>query len=317
MYLLLLIGLFLLVKGADYFVDGSSEIATFLNIPPVLIGLTIVAFGTSSPEAAVSIVAALKGSGDIALGNVVGSNIFNITFIIGITTILYPLKVEKETIRKEIPFTVLASIVLLILVSDIKLQLFEENLITRADGFVLLSFFIIFIYYLYEVARHSREHTMMERKVKERTSLVKHALFTIGGLFYIIWGSNLVVNNGIKIALTMGMSETLVGLTIVSIGTSLPELITSVIAAVKKKSEIALGNIVGSNIFNLLFVLGTSSAISPISVDHKIFFDIKIMILSTILLFYYSKTQYKLTRVEGILMVISYIGYMTYITIRN
>ncbi|MFZ5969316.1 MAG: calcium/sodium antiporter [Bacillota bacterium] len=316
-YLLLLVGLGLLVKGADYFVEGSSGIAALLKIPPILIGLTIVAFGTSSPEAAVSIAAAIKGNGDIALGNVIGSNLFNITFVVGVTAFLNPLKVERETIRKEIPFTLLASIVLLVLMADMKLQGFDKNLITRSDGLILLAFFSIFISYILEVAMHSREKDETNSAEVGKKTMAKNILFTLGGLAAIVFGGDLVVKSSSEIALSLGMSQTLVGLTIVAVGTSLPELITSVTAAIKKQSEIALGNIVGSNIFNILFILGASASISPLNVDSKMFTDAVLMIITTVILLYFSKTQSKITKTEGIILTAAYIAYMIYIIIRN
>lgn len=316
-YLLLLVGFALLIKGADYFVDGASKIAQALHVSPMLIGLTIVAFGTSSPEATVSIVAALEENAGVAIGNVVGSNIFNITFVVGLTAILNPLTVESETIRKEIPFTLLASTALLILISDMSLQALSENLITRTDGFIFLLFFAIFLYYIFEVARNSRDKLKQENVTSEKPSWGRNILFTIAGLAAIIFGGDLVVNNATKIAFSFGMSETLVGLTIVAVGTSLPELITSVTAAIKKQSEIALGNIVGSNIFNILFVLGAASVISPLAVDSKIFFDVILMIVLTVILLIFSRSHYKIGKFEGIFLTVAYISYMVFIIMRN
>ncbi|MEW9121409.1 MAG: calcium/sodium antiporter [Thermotaleaceae bacterium] len=314
-YFILIAGFALLIKGADYFVEGASGIAKLLRIPPILIGLTIVAFGTSSPEAAVSIRSALNGNNGIALGNVVGSNIFNVSLIIGITAMINPLKVERETVRKEIPFTLLSSILLLILISDVILQEGSINLITRGDGLVLACFFLIFMFYLLEVALHSREKA--EEEGMGAATMGKNSLFTLGGLGSIILGGELVIRSSVSIATALGMSETLVGLTIVAIGTSLPELITSVTAALKKKSEIAVGNIVGSNIFNILFVLGTSSALYPIAVDSKIFFDIKVMIIYTVILLIFSRTHHRISREEGFILLASYLSYMGYIIMRK
>lgn len=316
-YLLLLIGFALLIKGADFFVEGASKIAQALHVSPLLIGLTIVAFGTSSPEATVSIVAALEENAGVAIGNVVGSNIFNITFVVGLTAVLSPLKVESETIRKEIPFTLLASIALLTLISDIKLQSLSANFITRGDGFIFLLFFAIFLYYIFEVARHSRDRIKEENATVEEPSWGKNILFTLGGLAAIIFGGDLTVNSATKIAYSFGMSETLVGLTIVAVGTSLPELITSVTAAIKKQSEIALGNIVGSNIFNILFVLGTASVISPLAVDPRILLDVVLMIILTIVLLLFSRSNSRIGKVEGVFLAIAYIIYMVYIILRN
>ncbi|MZQ98078.1 MAG: calcium/sodium antiporter [Acidaminobacter sp.] len=315
-YVLLLIGFLILVKGADFFVEGSSEIATFLRIPPLLIGLTIVAFGTSAPEAAVSISAALKGTGDIAVGNVVGSNLFNILFILGITAIIQPLVVERQTIKKEIPFALLGSIVLLVLIAD-RVLVNQNAVLSRGDGLILLTYFSVFIYYILEVAKNSREQFELDDIDPSPTNIGKYVLYTIGGLVAIVFGGDMVVKNAIVIAMALGMSETLVGLTIVAVGTSLPELITSVTAALKNKSEIAVGNIVGSNIFNIFFILGISSVIHPIVVDSNILIDAVIMIISTVILLIFSLTHSKITRGEGAAFMLMYLGYMAYILIRN
>ncbi|MBS3995622.1 MAG: calcium/sodium antiporter [Alkaliphilus sp.] len=315
-YLILILGFAALIKGADYFVEGASGIAKILRLPPILIGLTIVAFGTSAPEAAVSIKAAIDGSSGIALGNIVGSNIFNITLIIGITALIFPLAVERETVKKEIPFALLSSILLFILIQDVSLSNHYENLLTKTDGLVFLCFFAIFLFYLFEVAMHSREKTE-EEKNDRSIPVGKNVLSTLGGLTAIIIGGDLVVESSITIANSLGMSETLIGLTIVAGGTSLPELITSVTAAMKKESEIAVGNIVGSNIFNILFVLGVASLISPIPVESKIFIDAFIMIAFTIMMWIFSRTQHKITRMEGIILILSYVVYTTYIIFRN
>ncbi|MFJ7824827.1 calcium/sodium antiporter [Psychrobacillus sp. NPDC096623] len=315
-YILLIVGFALLIKGADLFVDGSSNIAKLLRVPTILIGLTIVAFGTSSPEATVSIIAALEGSADVSLGNVVGSNIFNITLVVGVAAFLYPLRVESETIRKEIPFTILASAALLILISDIVLQGTNSNLLTRSDGFIFLLFLSIFMYYVIEIGLKSRKDTAGET-VPEDIKWGKNILITILGLAAIIFGGDLVVDNGKEIAYSLGMSETLVGLTIIAIGTSLPELVTSVSAALKKESEIAMGNIVGSNIFNILFVLGASATISPLAVNDKMFIDVIIMIVLTIILLVFSRTSFKVGKLEGLVLIAAYLIYFVYIILRN
>lgn len=315
-YVLLLIGFLILVKGADFFVEGSSEIATVLRIPPLLIGLTIVAFGTSAPEAAVSISAALKGTGDIAVGNVVGSNLFNVIFILGITAMIQPLVVERQTVIKEIPFALLGSVVLLVLIAD-RYLIQSSALLSRGDGVILLTYFTIFLYYIFEVAKNSREQFELDDLDPAPVNVLKYVMYTIGGLAAIIFGGDLVVKNAIVIAMALGMSETLVGLTIVAVGTSLPELITSVTAALKNKSEIAVGNIIGSNIFNIFFVLGASSIIHPIVVDSAILVDALFMIASTIILFIFSHTHSKITRGEGAAFMLMYAGYMAYILIRN
>ncbi|WP_226086820.1 calcium/sodium antiporter [Mesobacillus sp. S13] len=316
-YILLAIGFALLIKGADYFVEGSSKIATLLRVPPLLVGLTIVAFGTSSPEATVSIIAAMEGSSEVSLGNVIGSNIFNITLVVGITAMINPLAVETMTIRKEIPFTLLASVALAAVANDIALDMANINLIGRSEGIILLLFFMIFLYYIIEIALNNREPASSVAADAGRGTWGKNIFFTLAGLAAIIFGGDLVVDNATEIALSLGMSETLVGLTIVAVGTSLPELITSITAALKKKSEIALGNIVGSNIFNILFVLGTSATISPLAVNDKIFTDIALMIILTAVLLIFSRSKFKISKVEGAILAAGYIVYLIYIILRN
>jgi cation:H+ antiporter len=312
-----MIGFILLIKGANYFVDGSSNIAKMLNISPLLIGLTIVAFGTSSPEATVSILAALNGNADVAIGNVVGSNIFNITLVVGITAMLNPLKVENDTIRKEIPFTLLASLILMIFISDVMLQSANSNIITRSEGLVLLLIFAVFLYYIFEVARNHKASISNVPAQQGTKQWGKQIVLTVLGLAAIIFGGDLVVRSSTDIAFSLGMSETLVGLTIVAVGTSLPELVTSITAAIKKQSEIALGNIVGSNIFNILFVLGASSVIAPLGVDNRIFIDVFIMIVLTFLLLLFSRTNFKVGKIEGLILAVIYITYLVYIIVRN
>lgn len=316
-YILLLVGFILLIKGADFFVAGASGIAKILRIPPILIGLTIVAFGTSSPEAAVSIKAALNNNSGISIGNVIGSNIFNITFVIGLTALISPLTVQRETILKEIPFTFLSTFILLILIMDERLQDFPINSLGKSDGLVLLSFFAIFMYYLVEMALHSRDKATPEDIKPSAYTVGRNITFTLGGLGGIIWGGNLVVNNASNIAISFGMSDTLVGLTIVAVGTSLPELITSVTAALKNESEIAVGNIVGSNIFNILFVLGSSSLITNLALETKIYTDVLLLLIFTTLLFLFSRTFNKVNRKEGAILLISYVIYTIYIIMRN
>lgn len=317
-YIFLVLGFLILIKGADFFVDGSSSLAKHFKIPPIIIGLTIVAFGTSAPEAAVSITAALNGNGDITIGNIVGSNLINISLIIGVAAIIYPLKVQKTTIIKEIPLALLGSIVLMILVLDINLQNQTTNILTRADGLILLAFFIIFLYYIVEMALKNQAIGYPLDETLKPINLKKNFFITILGLAGVIFGGWVVVTESQTIALSLGMSETLVGLTIVAIGTSLPELVTAITAAFKKENEIALGNIVGSNIFNTLFILGVSATITPLVLETKIFFDIIIMIILTFVLLIFSTThKRKVNRFEGILLTIVYLTYLTFIIIRN
>lgn len=315
-YLLLLIGFILLIKSADFFVDGSSSIAKTLKIPTIVIGLTIVAFGTSAPEAAVSISAALKGQNDIAIANAVGSNIFNLLGVLGISAILSPVKVQKNTIVKEFPFAILASLSLLILSYDIKFQGYNENVLTRSDGLMLFALFLIFMYYLLELALSSKEEMKVE-KGSSKEPIAKSILISIIGIIGIIIGGNLVVDSARDIALTLGMSENLIGLTIVSIGTSLPEFVTSVIAAKKGESDIVIGNIIGSNIFNILFVLGISSIIHSINVTPIVYFDMIIMLVFTVITYIFAVTKKKVTKFEGIILTTTYLLYMIFIIIRQ
>lgn len=317
-YFLLIIGFILLIKGADLFVSGSSGLAKFFKIPPIIIGLTIVAFGTSAPEAAVSISAAIKGSESISVGNIVGSNLINISMIIGITAFIFPLKVERATIRKEIPLALLGSIALLILILDKSLQNSLVSSLSRADGLILLSFFSVFLYYIIEVALKSQNNGHYLLNETQAINIKKASIQTALGLSGIILGGWLVVENAKSIALSLGMSETLVGLTIVAIGTSLPEMVTSITAALKKESEIALGNIIGSNIFNIFFVLGVSATITELVVDAKILFDLILMIALTLILLIFSTTHHrKINKIEGLFLTMVYIGYLIFIIIRN
>ncbi|CEH35173.1 calcium/sodium antiporter [Romboutsia lituseburensis] len=315
-YILLIIGFLLLIKGADTFVVGSSSIAKIFNVPTLIIGLTIVAFGTSAPEAAVSVTAALKGNNDMAIANVVGSNIFNILAVVGIAAFINPIKVQKSTIIKEFPFAILASVVLLILAHDIKFQGYNENLLTRADGLMLLSLFGIFMYYLIEMALTSKEDMNVEQ-AKENISMGKSILMSALGIIGILIGGQLVVNSASSIAIAWGMSENLVGLTIVAVGTSLPEFVTSIIAARKGESDIAIGNVVGSNLFNILFVLGLSATISNISVHPVVFIDMLIMIIVTILAYALAATRKSINKFEGAILAILYIVYMVFVIIRQ
>ncbi|MCG1008554.1 calcium/sodium antiporter [Salinicoccus sp. ID82-1] len=316
-YILLIVGFVLLIKGADYFVEGASNIAVKLNVSPLLVGLTIVAIGTSSPEATVAILAAIDGSSGVVLGNVIGSNIVNITVVVGLTALIAPLTVQSETVRKEIPFALLAAIVMMILMVDIALQSGGENIITRGDGLIILLFFAVFLYYVFEMARKNRSNNVEEVNTDVGESWLKNILFTIGGLVAIIIGGEMVVSSATEIALALGMSEALVGLTIVAVGTSLPEIMTSVTAAMKGKGDMAIGNVVGSNIFNILFVTGTAATVAPIAAESKLFFDGWVMVALTVLLLIFSRTHFKIGRKEGAVLLVAYVAYLIYIIIRN
>lgn len=315
-YILIIIGFLLLIKGADIFVSGSSSIARTLKVPTLIIGLTIVAFGTSAPEAAVSITAAIKGNNDMAIANVLGSNIFNLLAVIGVASIIKPIKVQKSTILKEFPFALLGCVVLIILAHDTKFQGYSINSLTRADGLMFLALFSIFMYYLLEMAITSKEEMDIEKST-EIMPMGKSILLSILGIIGIIIGSQIVVDAASNIAISWGMSQNLVGLTIVSIGTSLPEFVTSVVAAKKGESDIAIGNVIGSNIFNIFFVLGISSTIHEIQVQPMVFIDMLAMILVTLIIYILATTKRSINKLEGIFSVILYAFYMAFIIIRQ
>ena len=310
-YILLVIGFALLIKGADFFVDGASSIAKILKVPPLLIGLTIVAFGTSAPEAAVSINAAMKGSNEIALGNILGSNIFNLLLAIGITAMIKEIKVQKTTIVKEFPLSLYATLMLFLLSVDVYLGGQKENIISRADGLLLLLGFCVFLFYLVEMAFLSKEENDDFGEHKKH-SISKSIIFSIGGIIGIVFGGDIVVKSASTIALTLGMSQTLVGLTIVAIGTSLPELVTSISAAKKGEGDIAMGNIIGSGLFNILFVLGASAAIHPVAISQKLYTDIILLFIITSVVYFFSATGRTIDKKEGLFLTISYVFYMIF-----
>ena len=258
LYIVLLIfGFIILIKGADIFVDGASSVAGNFKVSKMLIGLTIVAFGTSAPEFAVSIKSLLNGSGDMVLGNVIGSNILNIVLILGISSMFHSLNVKDSTVKKELPITLLMTTIFAVLLSDKLFDNFDTNVLTRSDGIVILLFFLVFVYYLIKMARNKIETNKDEKYM----SMKKAVLFTILGLIGIVLGSNLVVENSASIAKTIGISEKMVALTIIALGTSLQELVTSITATRKGEYDIAIGNVVGSNIFNIGVVIGVPIAI--------------------------------------------------------
>lgn len=297
-----IIGFILLIKGADFFVDGSSSLAGKMGIPSLIIGLTIVAMGTSAPEAAVSISAAFKGSTGIAIGNVIGSNILNILIILGVTACITAVKVGKTTIRYEIPYMIFITAVLTVIGS-----MFGE--VGRLAGVFLWILFIIYLVYLFYQAKHM--DTEEEGEMKD-LSAMQILLYVAGGIAAIVAGSNITVDGATGIAETMGVSDRVIGLTIVALGTSLPELITSVTAARKNQADIAIGNIVGSNIFNILFVLGTASLICNVEYPATFRVDSIVAILSAILLFICVVKKKKLTRSSGVMMLVCYAAYFIY-----
>lgn len=315
-YVFLIGGLVLLVKGADFFVDGSSSIAKAMKIPSIIIGLTIVAFGTSAPEAAVSIIAGVSGENELALGNAIGSNMFNILAVIGICAMIKPINIQRSVIVKEYPFAILATVAALVLGADIFIGT-GDNLLTRSDGIILILFFCVFLYSLIREAMKSRSE-MPDPTDGEapKHPLWKSILFSIGGLAGIIGGGELVVNGAQEIALSFGISQELIGLTIVAIGTSLPELVTSIVAARKGESDIAIGNVIGSNIFNIFFVLSSSAVIAPLPITANNLIDMLILTGVMLLCYFFCITKRKISRVEGAVLAALYVGYMAYIIIR-
>lgn len=313
----LLVGFVFLVKGADFFVEGSSSVAKRLKVPSIIIGLTIVAMGTSLPEAAVSVTASLQGANSLAISNAIGSNIFNLMVVIGVCAVLTPVAVQSVTIKRDIPFSVICALLLLVLgVWGMTLG--------HIDGIVLLVLFAGFIGVMIRSAlRASKSGQAVEDESVEAAEAIeilsvwKCLLFIIGGGAAIAVGGDVVVESARNIAGALGMDDTLIGLTVVSVGTSLPELVTSIVAAKKKEVDMALGNAIGSNIFNILFVLGLAGAISPVGFIAENIIDIVILLVFSLVVWLLAFTKKKLTKGEGFLMVFLYVAYVVYIVMRN
>lgn len=311
---LLIIGFIVLIKGADFFVDGSSSIADNFKVPKILIGLTIVAFGTSAPELAVSIKAIISNNHDIILGNVIGSNILNVLLILGIAALFKPLVVKNNTIKKEIPIMLLITCLFGVLLSDSLFNSNQLNNFTRSDGIVLLLFFLVFVYYLIEIS--VTKEVVMNKKIK-KLSLSKAIIYTCLGIGMIVIGGELVVNYASFIAEKVGVSKRIIGLTIVALGTSLPELVTSITAAKKGESDLAIGNIVGSCILNIGVVMALPVAIfGGIEKINFSNFDIIVMIISVLILFFFSLNDRKITKKEGFFFLVLFTIYYS-ITIIN
>ena len=320
--LLLAVGFAFLVKGADFFVEGSSSIAKKLKVPPIIIGLTIVAMGTSLPETAVSVTASLVQNNELAVSNVVGSNIFNLMFVIGVCSILTPIMVQKATVVRDIPLSLVCALLLLVLgISGLGDK--AGMTLGHADGIIFL---IVFAGYIFTMVRSAMKARAAGQKVEiegveecdnmKELSYGKSILFLIVGAAAIAFGGDLTVDTASRIAIELGMSQTLVGLTIVSIGTSLPELVTSVVAARKNEVDMAVGNAVGSNIFNILMVLGISSAISPVALIRENIIDIVLRMVFSVMVWIFAGTRKKIERKEGIIMVVVYLVYCAYIIAR-
>lgn len=312
-FFLFIIGFILLVKGADLLVDGSASIAKKLKISSIVIGLTIVAFGTSAPEFIVNIFASAQGNSEIAIGNILGSNIANILLILGISAVIYPIKAKKNTVLKEIPFSLLAIIILGLMANDAIIDGGAFSAITRIDGLILLAFFIIFLYYTFGITKSSDD--IVEKDEIKVFSYSKAVLFIILGLAGLMIGGKWIVDGAIKIAEFFNVSQSLIGLTVVAIGTSLPELATSAIAAYKKQSDIAIGNVVGSNIFNIFWILGASAVIRPLPFHLDSNIDIAMTIFASLVLFLamFIGKKRVVKRWQGVLMIIAYVGYVVFL----
>lgn len=325
----IIIGLAILVLGAEGLVRGASSLAAKLRISPLVIGLTVVSFGTSAPELTVNLLSALQGSPDLAIANVIGSNIVNILLILGVCASIVPLSVKSSTVWKEIPLALLGVVLIGIMANDHLFDGLPFTSLTRTDGIALLALMVIFMYYIFGMAKSDREKKVEakinaalnkdeESKVKQYDTLSSVGLTTVG-LFGLVLGGRLLVSGAVDIAKAAGLSEALIGLTIVAIGTSLPELATSVVAALHKQADIAIGNIVGSNIFNIFFVLGTTSVILPLPVSSALNFDIMVSIVATglLFLFMFTSEKRKLVRWEGVVFVALYTAYLMYLIARG
>ena len=306
---ILVVGFVILIKGADIFVDGASSTASNWKVPKILIGLTIVAFGTSAPELAVSIKALASGASDMVLGNVIGSNILNILLILGVGALVRPLLVHRETVRTEIPMCILVTMLLIVLLLDSALSGASGNMLTRSDGIAILLFFAVFLYYLVQMAMRSRSKDAVETP---KWPVGKSLLFTGLGLAGIIFGSNFVVDSATEIAHILGVSERVISLSIIALGTSLPELVTTIVAARKNETDLVIGNILGSNIFNICIVLGLPIAIFG-GISSAAFTSIDLIVLATsaLFLFVFSWSQHKIARAEGAILLVAFVAYYT------
>lgn len=313
--LLLLVGFGILIKGADFLVNGASSLAKKYGISNLAIGLTVVAFGTSMPELIVSVIASLGGKNDAAFGNVIGSNNFNLLFILGICGLIYPLVVQRNTVKYEVPLSLLAALVLFVIVNDVMLWGATENSMSRFDAFGLLLFFGLFMFYIYRTMKNASDYgDNGGDPIKIYTPLVSSGLALLG-LVMLIGGGKLVVDNAVEIAKSFGLSEKLIGLTILAIGTSLPELATSAVAAYRKNTDIAIGNVIGSNIFNIFFILGIAGTIRETPFNAAMNFDLYVLMGSTVVLmiFMFTLNTRKLDRWEAALMLVGYIAYTAFL----
>ncbi len=308
-YIVLVVSFVALIKGADFFVEGASSLAKKLGVSSVIIGLTVVAMGTSAPEAAVSISAGLQGSNEIALGNVIGSNLFNLLVVLGFCMLITKIPTTKETIKRDFPWNIIATVAIIAAI------IFFDNKITRIEGIALLVLFVTYMSYI--IYKTIKDRKPADEEIAE-ISLTKSLVFLIGGLAFVIVGGDLVVDSATVIARSWGVSDALIGLTIIAMGTSLPELVTSIVAAKKNECDMAIGNVIGSNLFNLLFILGMSTTISPIAIDMAsgILIDAIVLLAVTVMMYIFSITGNKLQRFEGAAALLCYGGYLAYIIAR-
>lgn len=308
-FLILIAGFILLIKGADFFVDGSSSVAKRLKVPPLIIGMTIVAMGTSLPETSVSVSAAISGNNELAISNAVGSNIFNLMIVCGLCALFCTLKIGNETLKRDFPISILAAVVLLIMGG-------VDGMLGRLDGIILLAMFAVFLWLMIRSARKSRQDSQNEGGEYKILPVWQCTLYVVGGAAAIAVGGKLVVMGASEIALAFGMSSNLVGLTIVAFGTSLPELVTSVVAARKNQVDMALGNVVGSNIFNILLVLGVAAAISPVGFTAENMVDTLLLVAMSTLVLIFCLAKKKLVNWQGAVMIMLYAGFTGYIIVR-
>lgn len=319
---LLLVGFVLLVKGADYFVEGSSYVARALKVPDMIVGLTIVSIGTSAPELAVSVAAAIKGENAIAISNVIGSNLFNLLMVLGICAVIQPIHVKSSVMKREFPLSILLGILLLVLIADEVMPWNHavyagDNIgaLGRKSGFGLLAIMVVFVIFLVVSTMKERKNLEAGEKPKKMNPLLC-LLYIVGGVAAIVYGGDVVVDNAKEIALALGMTDSLIGLTIVAMGTSLPELVTSVVAARKGSNDMAVGNVVGSNIFNILLVLGLSAAISPMAVLETSAIDLCILAVTSIVSYLMILKDKSIGRFRGVIMIGMYLVYMAYAIVR-
>ncbi|MBR2371107.1 MAG: calcium/sodium antiporter [Clostridia bacterium] len=319
-YLMLIVGFVLLIKGADFFVDGSSAIARLFKVPSIIIGLTVVALGTSLPEAAVSVSAALNGSNGLAISNVLGSNIMNLLVVLGVSALILPVKAQPVTVKREIPLTIFAAVLLGgLLLLGASFENTPTFTLTRIGGGVLIAVLVGYLVLQISAALRARKNSQGNSETEtdeKKLPLWLCIIYVVGGAAAIVFGGDLVVDGASIIAETFGMSDTLIGLTVVAWGTSLPELVTSIVAAGKGESDLALGNVVGSNMFNIVFILGASALISPITVGLTAIIDTAVLVVLSCMVLIFAATGKRISRTEGIVMLLAYAGYFAYILLR-